>query len=862
MQTFVGNTIPSTLPSPLTAADIPTDITAANYVPLAGGTLTGALLGTDLTLSGNLTVSGAQTLSGAITVPYVVATSTTAVSSFQQILANASTTLQNFTALNSTSTNATSTSLFAATASSTNLFSSLATLASATIGSLTASGLGTFTGGLISQASSTIGNGTQAGGLTISGGATTTRNLSVNGTFNAGANGFSVGAIGVLTAGAGLSISGSVGAAPANGTILITPGAANRNALTIKLSASPTADIFRALDSGGNFLDVINSNGNFGIGTSSAYSLLSISNSATTPANTPLFTIASTTGGAATSTLLTVLANGNVGIGTANPASELTIALPSNTDFNLRLDGSTGIQQYRGNASAGGLNLVTQLTSGSWGSGGGYISLSPGNSEALRATVGGNVGIGTTSPNTNLNIYGSSPILAIDNANSGGLDFLQLNEKSATKAFIKYRGTTNTPANQLQIGTNSTGGTLALQTGSGSTALYINSSGNVGIATTSPTSFLTIQSNIQNAITLDANTSANDNAIRFTDNSVNEAWVAITKTNSLITGASQDDLAFRSQAHNIIFTTANGGGSIQEIITSSGNVGIGTTSPDMLLSVGSATPVGNVAHFENSTGSCYINPTTTSLSCSSDARLKNNINSLTATSGIAALMQLNPVTYNWNSEATGTPTHVGFIAQQVLPILPDLVSQGPDGYYTLNYAGLTPYLVKGIQEIATISAGFKDALIAWLGDASNGITQFFADTITANKQLCIKKSDGTRVCVTGDQLDALLTNANVPSTATQNGDNQSPSASQSDPSAAAPLPESVTATTTSPSVSQISDPTPPSSSATSTPPSVSATSDNPAFGTDGTTDTPAAPSIVPTLDASTTPVDEASSTSQ
>jgi hypothetical protein len=53
-------------------------------------------------------------------------------------------------------------------------------------------------------------------------------------------------------------------------------------------------------------------------------------------------------------------------------------------------------------------------------------------------------------------------------------------------------------------------------------------------------------------------------------------------------------------------------------------VGIGTSSPDMLLSVGSATPTGSVAHFENSTGSCYINPTTTSLSCSSDAAEKKH----------------------------------------------------------------------------------------------------------------------------------------------------------------------------------------------------------------------------------------------
>ena len=69
----------------------------------------------------------------------------------------------------------------------------------------------------------------------------------------------------------------------------------------------------------------ITASGFLGIGTTSPYSLLSISNSVGTTANTPLFTIASTTAGTATSTLLTVLASGNVGIGTSSPSSALSI---------------------------------------------------------------------------------------------------------------------------------------------------------------------------------------------------------------------------------------------------------------------------------------------------------------------------------------------------------------------------------------------------------------------------------------------------------------------------------------------------------------------------------------------------------
>ena len=218
-------------------------------------------------------------------------------------------------------------------------------------------------------------------------------------------------------------------------------------------------------------------------------------------------------------------------------------------------------------------------------------------------------------------------------------------------------------------------------------------------------------------------------------------------------------------------------------INASGQVGIGTTSPDMLLSVGSATPVGNVAHFENSTGSCYINPTTTSLSCSSDLRLKDNINALATSSGIATLMQLNPVTYNWTTEPATTSPHTGFIAQQVLPIIPDLVSQGPDGYYTLNYAGFTTYLVKAVQEIASISGVFEQNLIAWLGSASNGIDQFFANVgnfHTVNTtQLCV----GT-TCVTPAQFQAMVSAYRSGQSGSQNAGSGAPTSGSTSGSSA------------------------------------------------------------------------------
>jgi Domain of unknown function (DUF5011) len=132
----------------------------------------------------------------------------------------------------------------------------------------------------------------------------------------------------------------------------------------------------------------------------------------------------------------------------------------------------------------------------------------------------------------------------------------------------------------------------------------------------------------------------------------------------------------------------------------------------------------------------------------------------------------------------------------VLPILPDLVSQGPDGYYTLNYAGFTPYLVKAVQEIASISGAFEANLIAWLGNASNGIHDLYVSVIHSTevhtKNLCVQKSDSTEVCITGDQLALVLANSSTQQTV------------------------------------QIGAPTPPIISGTSTPPSITINGSNPA----------------------------------
>ena len=117
----------------------------------------------------------------------------------------------------------------------------------------------------------------------------------------------------------------------------------------------------------------------------------------------------------------------------------------------------------------------------------------------------------------------------------------------------------------------------------------------------------------------------------------------------------------------------------------------------------------------------------------SDARLKDNIASTTY--GLDQIMQLHPVSYAWKAHPE-QGTHLGFIAQEVQPILPETVSVGDDSNHTLGltYTEFIPVIVRAIQQLA--------AKISDLAATVGG----FADHFTTR--------DLTFTRATGDETDA------------------------------------------------------------------------------------------------------------
>ena len=173
-----------------------------------------------------------------------------------------------------------------------------------------------------------------------------------------------------------------------------------------------------------------------------------------------------------------------------------------------------------------------------------------------------------------------------------------------------------------------------------------------------------------------------------------------------------------------------------------GNVGIGTTNPTHLLSMG--------------TGGGFYDESTGAWIDGSDLNYKDNILSLDKY-GLSTLNKLRPVSYDFKHSGVA---QIGFIAQEVKLLIPELVS-GEEGSMGLNYGGFSPLIVKSIQDLdlklediaapfdeitnKTFAERFYLKLITWLGSNDNGL-----------EKICVKKADGTSFCVNGDQLEKAV----------------------------------------------------------------------------------------------------------
>ena len=394
--------------------------------------------------------------------------------------------------------------------------------------------------------------------------------------------------------------------------------------------------------------------------------------------------------------------SGNVGIGTSTTTERLNVA--SSTAFSfLNLRNSS-------NSAGGGVVGVDTVNMDVINKEAGYLRFGTNNTERMRIDSSGNVGIGTSTPSTGtLNRQ-----LTI---NSGA---------SSLAGIVLQNNATGTAFNDgFQIYLNGTTGTLSLVENSpmtfevnSSERMRIDSSGNVLVNTTTASYSVANRGNITIGGTASAILGFQKSGVAkgyvFLDSSDNfQIWnesntsmlfgtntlerMRITSGGNLLVGTTSDNSStfkFKVQAATDVCVGLASATSIAGALTfnfindgNSANVPVDFRCNGFYISNGLATGAGtNAVKFNTSTKQLTYD--------TSSARYKDNIRD--SIYGLSHVMQMRSAQFEYKD--TGN-SDVGLIAEELNPIIPELVGKTEDGLPdSVSYDRMVSVLVKAIQE--------------------------------------------------------------------------------------------------------------------------------------------------------------------
>ncbi|AGC77333.1 endosialidase-like protein [Nonlabens dokdonensis] len=112
----------------------------------------------------------------------------------------------------------------------------------------------------------------------------------------------------------------------------------------------------------------------------------------------------------------------------------------------------------------------------------------------------------------------------------------------------------------------------------------------------------------------------------------------------------------------------------------------------------------NIGSSTNRYGTIFL---TNTPDVSSDRRLKDNI--IDVSVGLDEVLQMRPVSYYLKSDKTKNQL-IGFIAQEMKELIPDVVETDENGMLSMRYSELIPVLTKAIQEQQAIIADQKSEI--------------------------------------------------------------------------------------------------------------------------------------------------------
>ena len=444
-----------------------------------------------------------------------------------------------------------------------------------------------------------------------------------------------------------------------------------------------------------------------------------------------------------------IASSGNVGVGTSSPAADLQINDGNTTRgvagtfhmYGSAVNGDAGDVSneifFRDESVSGwggafirtvrsedDQNGKDALTFGTSPSGGSVV-------ERMRIDSSGQVGIGTSSPETNLHIEDSSSFsiirLVSSTTENAGIDFGDPDDRDIGR--VRY----NNSDNSMVFHTNA------------AEQMRIDASGNVGVGTSSPSTLLHVKSTGATTATIEAGgggdaildikaaeVSGGESIIRFSDSVSGVGFITYAQNdggsdfmrfgtastermridssgNLLVGTTSLADVDNKSTAHLLEGASSIGGRGAVGVYN---NTGTANCPALVVLNRDASTDTSNrfIQFYADvsSSGSTAMGgivgngASNVQFAALSDAREKTNIKSISGS--LTKINSLNPVEFDWI--ASGEHINAGFVAQEVGQVFPEFVvenmaEEGAEERKGLTggmTGGIVAHLVKAIQE--------------------------------------------------------------------------------------------------------------------------------------------------------------------